>query len=352
MVSLRAPARREALPDPAVDAMIARVPQRTRASRRARSTTTRSSTAASSRSSTKARASSRKGSRSAPRTSTSSISPATDFRAQRGGPMLYADTLGLFDVAPPLAPVGVDADRRRGVLHARAADRAAGRRGRNVQRMRFERLTDAVIVSTARTGLAKSWRGAFNMTHGATLGGSRCLARHVACEAGTRRGRRRGHGLRASGGRDRMEHRPTDRAARRLPGDACRGSRVNRFCSSGLQTIAMAAQRVLAGEADAIVAGGVESISCVQNEMNQHMRRDGWLDEHKPADLRHDAADGGNRGESLRHLARAPGRVRRAEPAARCRRTGRRPVRRRDRADDGARWGSPTRRRRASRRAR
>src|SRR3712207_9560304 len=32
-------------------------------------------------------------------------------------------------------------------------------------------MTDAVIVSTARTGLAKSWKGAFNMTHGATMGG-------------------------------------------------------------------------------------------------------------------------------------------------------------------------------------
>ena len=60
------------------------------------------------------------------------------------------------------------------------------------------------------------------------------------------------------------------------------GATINRFCSSGLQTIAMAAQRIIAGEADAIVAGGVESISCVQNEMNKHMHRDAWLDEHKP----------------------------------------------------------------------
>jgi acetyl-CoA C-acetyltransferase len=58
---------------------------------------------------------------------------------------------------------------------------------------------------------------------------------------------------------------------------------VNRFCSSGLQSIALAAQRIIAGEADAIVAGGVESISCVQNEMNQHMRREAWLAEHVPA---------------------------------------------------------------------
>jgi acetyl-CoA C-acetyltransferase len=60
------------------------------------------------------------------------------------------------------------------------------------------------------------------------------------------------------------------------------GVTVNRFCSSGLQTIAMAAQRVIAGEADVYVAGGVESISCVQQEMNTHMLADPWLVKHKP----------------------------------------------------------------------
>jgi acetyl-CoA C-acetyltransferase len=57
---------------------------------------------------------------------------------------------------------------------------------------------------------------------------------------------------------------------------------VNRFCSSGLQTIAMAAQRIIAGESDIIAAGGVESISCVQNEANKHMLADPWLVENKP----------------------------------------------------------------------
>jgi acetyl-CoA C-acetyltransferase len=60
------------------------------------------------------------------------------------------------------------------------------------------------------------------------------------------------------------------------------GVTVNRFCSSGLQTIAMAAQRIIAGEGDVYVAGGVESISCVQNEANTHMIADPWLREHKP----------------------------------------------------------------------
>ena len=57
---------------------------------------------------------------------------------------------------------------------------------------------------------------------------------------------------------------------------------MNRFCSSGLQTIALAAQRVIAGEGDVYVAGGVESISCVQQEMNQHMLADPWLVKNKP----------------------------------------------------------------------
>jgi acetyl-CoA C-acetyltransferase len=61
------------------------------------------------------------------------------------------------------------------------------------------------------------------------------------------------------------------------------GATVNRFCSSGLQTIAMAAQRIIAGEGDVYVAGGVESISCVQQEMNTHMLRDMWLMKNKPA---------------------------------------------------------------------
>src|SRR6476646_5624004 len=60
------------------------------------------------------------------------------------------------------------------------------------------------------------------------------------------------------------------------------GMTVNRFCSSGLQTIALAAQRIMAGEGDIVVAGGVESISLVQNEMNKHHFQDEWLHRHKP----------------------------------------------------------------------
>src|SRR5688572_20827177 len=143
-------------------------------------------------------------------------------------------------------------------------------------------MTEAVIVSTARTPLCKSWKGAFNMTHGATLGGH--VVRHalerarldpaevedviMGCanpEGATGWNIARQIALRAG-----------------MPVSVS-GVTVNRFCSSGLQTVALASQRVLTGEGDVFVAGGVESISCVQNEMNQHMAHEHWLAEHKPA---------------------------------------------------------------------
>jgi len=142
-------------------------------------------------------------------------------------------------------------------------------------------MNEAVIVSTARTGLAKSWKGAFNMTHGATLGGhavQHAIARAkidaaevedvlMGCanpEGATGANIARQIALRAG-------------CPVTVP-----GATVNRFCSSGLQTIAMAAQRVIADEGDIFVAGGVESISCVQQEMNRHMVQESWLVKNKP----------------------------------------------------------------------
>ena len=142
-------------------------------------------------------------------------------------------------------------------------------------------MPDAVIVSTARTPLCKSWKGAFNITHGATLGG---------------------HALRHAIERARLDPaeiedvimgcaNPEGATGRNIARQiALRGGcpvttsgmTVNRFCSSGLQTIAIAAQRVITGEGDVFAAGGVESISCVQNQMNTHMINDPWILEHKP----------------------------------------------------------------------
>src|SRR3954453_6102351 len=142
-------------------------------------------------------------------------------------------------------------------------------------------MTEAVIVSTARTGLAKSWRGAFNMTHGATLGA------HAVQHAMERAKVAPGEVEDILIGCALPEGATGWNIARQIALRAgcpvtVPGATVNRFCSSGLQTIVLAAQRILAGEADAIVAGGVESISCLQNELNQHMHRDAWLAEHKP----------------------------------------------------------------------
>jgi acetyl-CoA C-acetyltransferase len=142
-------------------------------------------------------------------------------------------------------------------------------------------MTDAVIVATARTGLAKSWKGAFNMTHGASMAGPTLAAVihranlepaeiedvMVGCafpEGANGRNIARQIALRAG-------------CPVTVPGIT-----INRYCSSGLQSIALAAQRVMSGEVEIIAAGGVESISCVQNEMNKHMLSDPWLQQHIP----------------------------------------------------------------------
>ena len=142
-------------------------------------------------------------------------------------------------------------------------------------------MTEAVIVSTARTGLAKSWKGAFNMTHGATLGG------HAVQHAIERAKIEPGEVEDILMGCANPEGATGANIARQIALRAgcpvtVPGATVNRFCSSGLQTIAMAAQRVIADEGDIFVAGGVESISCVQQEMNRHMMTEGWLNKHKP----------------------------------------------------------------------
>ena len=142
-------------------------------------------------------------------------------------------------------------------------------------------MSRAVIVSTVRTPLAKSWKGAFNMTHGATLGGH--VVRHALERAGV-----------AS---DQVEDvimgcaLPEGATGNNIARQAAlmadcpvtvSGLTVNRFCSSGLQAIALAAQRIIAGEGEVYVAGGVESISCVQQELNQHMIQDLALAHKKP----------------------------------------------------------------------
>jgi acetyl-CoA C-acetyltransferase len=142
-------------------------------------------------------------------------------------------------------------------------------------------MSDAVIVSTARTGLGRSWRGAFNMTHGAALGA------HVVAAAVERAGIEPAEVEDVIMGCALPEGATGGNIARQIALRAglpvgTAGVTVNRFCSSGLQTIALAAQRVIAGEGGIYVAGGLESISCVQAKINQHMAQDTWLAAHKP----------------------------------------------------------------------
>ena len=142
-------------------------------------------------------------------------------------------------------------------------------------------MTNAVIVSTARTPLAKSWKGAFNMTHGATLGG------HAVQHAVARAGIDAAEVEDVIMGCANPEGATGANIARQIALKAglpisVSGLTVNRFCSSGLQTIALAAQRIIAGEGQVYVAGGVESISCVQQEMNLHMLKDPSLEKVKP----------------------------------------------------------------------
>jgi acetyl-CoA C-acetyltransferase len=142
-------------------------------------------------------------------------------------------------------------------------------------------MSNAVIVSTARTPLAKSWKGAFNMTHGATLGGHAVKA--AVERAGIDPGAVEDVLMGCANPEGATGWNIARQAALRagLPVSVA-GITVNRFCSSGLQTIAMAAQRIIAGEGEVYVAGGVESISCVQQEMNLHMFKDPALDAAKP----------------------------------------------------------------------
>jgi acetyl-CoA C-acetyltransferase len=142
-------------------------------------------------------------------------------------------------------------------------------------------MTEAVIVSTARTPLAKSWKGAFNMTHGATMGGHviKAAIERAKVDPGEVEDVILGCAYPEGATGANIARQSAIRAG--LPVTTA-GVTVNRFCSSGLQTIAMAAQRVIVDQVPVMVAGGVESISCVQNEINRNFIQDPWIQEKKP----------------------------------------------------------------------
>jgi acetyl-CoA C-acetyltransferase len=142
-------------------------------------------------------------------------------------------------------------------------------------------MNHAVIVSTARTGLAKSWKGAFNMTHGATLGAHavRAAVERAQVDPGEVEDVLMGCATPEGATGANIARQIALRAG--LPVSSA-GVTINRFCASGLQSIAMAAHRVMVDRVPVLVAGGVESISCVQQHMNVHMIKDPSLDQTKP----------------------------------------------------------------------
>jgi len=142
-------------------------------------------------------------------------------------------------------------------------------------------MVEAVIVSTARTPIGKAFRGAFNLTHGAVLGG------HVIAEAVKRAGLEPGEVEDVVLGCGTPEGATGGNIARQaalragLSVDAA-AMTVNRFCSSGLQAIAMAAHEIIVEGAPVAIGGGLESISLTAGTLNRHHFQEEWLVAHKP----------------------------------------------------------------------
>ncbi|MFZ1106421.1 MAG: acetyl-CoA C-acyltransferase [Hyphomicrobiaceae bacterium] len=143
-------------------------------------------------------------------------------------------------------------------------------------------MVDAVIVSTARTPIGRAVRGAFNLTHGADMGG------HVVAQAVKRAGIEPGDVEDVTIGCANPEGATGGNIARQcairagLPVTTA-AQTVNRFCSSGLQAIALAARSITQDGVPVAVAGGLESISLVQMNLNTKFYRNDWIVEHKGA---------------------------------------------------------------------
>src|SRR3990172_7348241 len=143
-------------------------------------------------------------------------------------------------------------------------------------------MADAVIVSTARTGIGRAYRGSLNNTHGATVAGHviRAAVERARVEPGEVEDVILGCALPEGATGQNIARQAALRAG--LPVTTS-GATVNRFCSSGMQAIAIAAQRILVDRVPIMVAGGLESVSLVQNEhFNNYRIHETWMDEHKP----------------------------------------------------------------------
>jgi acetyl-CoA C-acetyltransferase len=140
---------------------------------------------------------------------------------------------------------------------------------------------DVAIVSVARTPIGKAFRGALNLTHGGTLGGH--VVRHAVARAGLDPAEIDDVllGCAFPEGANGFNIGRISALAAGLP-DSVPGMTINRYCSSGLQSIAIAAQAIQAGAMQVAVAGGTESVSCVREHTNKHMREEPWLAAHSP----------------------------------------------------------------------
>jgi len=143
-------------------------------------------------------------------------------------------------------------------------------------------MSEAVILSTARTPLAKSWRGSFNMTHGATLAGHAIshAVKRANIDPAEVEDVVMGCALQQGATGFNIGRYGALRAG--LPVTAG-GTTIDRQCASGLQAIALAAQRIVVDKVPVMVAGGVESISCVQGTLNTQFLVDEWIKEHRPS---------------------------------------------------------------------
>ena len=142
---------------------------------------------------------------------------------------------------------------------------------------------EAVIVSGARTPIGKAFRGAFNMTHGATMAGH--AIKHAVERSGVDPHDIEDTVLGVGNPEGATGHNLARNASIRagLPITVA-GTTMTRYCASGLQAISTAAHRIIADDVPVMVAGGAESISLVQNNTNIKFFTEEWLMRHQ-ADL-------------------------------------------------------------------
>ncbi len=142
-------------------------------------------------------------------------------------------------------------------------------------------MREAAIVAVARTPIGKAFRGAFNQTHGATMAGHavRAAIDRAGIDPAEVDDVVMGVGLPEGATGNNLGRVAALRAG--LP-VSVPGTTINRYCASGLQAISIGAQRVIVDGASSVVAGGVESISMVQTNMNVEFFTEDWMLRHDP----------------------------------------------------------------------